>query len=85
MNADLVLGIGSLVLLVVSTVVFRRSDRPRVRRVADAGMCLGWFAFLFFGVAPLVPSSVVAFVLLGGIVVAILAAAIVGVRRTRQK
>jgi hypothetical protein len=85
MNADMVIGIGFLVLAVVSHVVFRRSSRVWVRRVADGGTFAGWFGFLMFGIAPLVPSSLVAFVLLGGVVVAVLAAAVVGTRRTRQK
>jgi len=85
MNADLAIGIGALVLLAVSILVGVRGRRVWVRRASTVGVLVGWSGVAQFLLAPLVPARVLAMILLSGIVVAILTAAVVGTRRSRQK
>ncbi len=80
-----IIGIGALAVLAVSAVVAVRSRRVWPRRIAAVGVLAGWSAVGQFLLAPLVSARVLAFVLLGGIVAAILTAAVVGTLRSRGK
>jgi hypothetical protein len=76
------IGVGGLLLVVAAGVVRRKSQGKRLAVVAYVVALAGCSLAAQFLLKPLVPHSVVAAVLLGGITAGILAAAVIGKRRT---
>jgi membrane associated rhomboid family serine protease len=77
-------GVGGLVLVVAAGVVRWRSRDKRLIAAACFVALAGWSLAAQFLLKPLVPRSVVIAALLGGITAGVLAAAVIGSRRTRQ-
>jgi hypothetical protein len=81
---ELVLGIAGAVVAVAAVLAPRRIPDRRSRLVVELLGLIGWGAVLHFLIAPLVPSDVLAYVMLGGITLAIFAAAAIGARKARR-
>jgi hypothetical protein len=81
---NLVLGLCGLAVAAVSVVVGWRARRKVVRWAAILGQLAGWQLCWTFLIRPFVPPMVAAGVLLGGIVVAIFAVAIVSTYKYRK-
>jgi ABC-type lipoprotein release transport system permease subunit len=82
---ELVLGIAGVVVMVVAAVALREVEKPRPRLLVQLLGLVGWAMVTHFLIARLVPSDVVAYVVLGGITLAVLAAAVVGARKARRE
>ncbi len=76
------IGVGGLLLVVVAGVVRWKSRGKRLAVLAYFAALAGWSLVAQFLLKPLIPRSVMAAVLLGGITAGILAAAVIGRRRT---
>ena len=76
------IGVGGLLLVVVAGVVRWKSRGKRLAVFTSVVALAGWSLAAQFLLKPLVPPSVVAAVLLGGITACIIAAAVIGKRRT---
>jgi hypothetical protein len=83
MTPDVMIGVLCLVGVVACVLVLRRVRRVWVRRVVGVVALAGWSVGMQFLLKALVPTRVLAVVLLGGIVVAIGVAAVVGSRQNR--
>ncbi|WNV87108.1 hypothetical protein [Umezawaea sp. Da 62-37] len=79
---DYLIGVCGLILVVVAGVVRWKSQGKRLAVLACLLALAGWSLVAQFLLKPLVPASAMAAVLLGGIVAAVLAAAVIGKRRT---
>lgn len=77
-------GVVGVVLMVAAGTVRWRWGRGRLGVVAYVMACAGWALVAQFVLGPLVPAPVTAAILLGGITVGILAAAVLGTRRARR-
>ncbi|OXM60665.1 hypothetical protein [Amycolatopsis vastitatis] len=82
---DLWIGVGGAVLIVAGGLLLRKARRKWLKAIAAWTPLAGWMLVAQFWIKPLVPSMVLAFVLLGGIVVGIALTAIIGGRSGRRK